>query len=165
MRVLIADAFEAAGVEGLEALGCDVTVSPTLSGDTLVAAVAEAQPDVLIVRSTKVTEPVIAAASPALRLIVRAGAGYDTIDVPAASRRGVYVANCPGQNSVAVAELAFGLIAALDRNTDATAGNTSATSKTGGTSYVEIAGLRGQAAAAFWQSRRARQVTEDSVDA
>ena len=115
MRVLIADAFEAAGVEGLEALGCNVTVSPTLSGDTLVAAVAEAQPDVLIVRSTKVTEPVIAAASPALRLILRAGAGYDTIDVPAASRRGVYVANCPGQNSVAVAELAFGLIAALDR--------------------------------------------------
>jgi len=115
MRVLIADAFEASGVDGLEALGCEVTVSPALTGDALVAAVAEAQPDVLIVRSTKVTEPIVAAGVPALRLVVRAGAGYDTIDVAAASRRGVYVANCPGQNSVAVAELAFGLIAALDR--------------------------------------------------
>src|SRR5256714_10347176 len=51
----------------------------------------------------------------ALKLIVRAGAGYNTIDVAAASRRGVYVSNCPGKNSVAVAELAFALILALDR--------------------------------------------------
>src|SRR5436305_13758192 len=50
-----------------------------------------------------------------LKLIVRAGAGYNTIDVAAASRRGVYVSNCPGKNSVAVAELAFALILALDR--------------------------------------------------
>src|SRR3569832_2029940 len=50
-----------------------------------------------------------------LKLIVRAGAGYNTIDVAAASKRGIYVSNCPGQNSVAVAELAFGLILALDR--------------------------------------------------
>jgi D-3-phosphoglycerate dehydrogenase / 2-oxoglutarate reductase len=47
--------------------------------------------------------------------VVRAGAGYNTIDVTAASRRGIYVSNCPGKNSVAVAELAFGLILALDR--------------------------------------------------
>src|SRR5262249_6209923 len=50
-----------------------------------------------------------------LSLVVRAGAGYNTIDVEAASARGIYVANCPGKNSVAVAELAFGLILALDR--------------------------------------------------
>jgi D-3-phosphoglycerate dehydrogenase len=50
-----------------------------------------------------------------LKLIVRAGAGYNTIDVAAASRRGIYVSNCPGKNSIAVAELAFALILALDR--------------------------------------------------
>ena len=54
-------------------------------------------------------------AAPALSLVVRAGAGVNTIDVAAASRRGVYVANCPGQNSIAVAELAIGLVVALDR--------------------------------------------------
>ena len=50
-----------------------------------------------------------------LSLVVRAGAGYNTIDVAAASRRGIYVSNCPGKNAIAVAELAFGLILALDR--------------------------------------------------
>jgi D-3-phosphoglycerate dehydrogenase len=50
-----------------------------------------------------------------VKLVVRAGAGYNTIDVAAASRRGVYVSNCPGKNSVAVAELAFALMLALDR--------------------------------------------------
>jgi len=75
--------------------------------------VAQFRPDVLVVRSTKVPEAVIAAG--ALKLVVRAGAGYNTIDVAAASRRGIYVSNCPGKNSVAVAELAFGLILALDR--------------------------------------------------
>ena len=54
-------------------------------------------------------------AAGALKLVVRAGAGYNTIDVAAASRRGIYVSNCPGKNSIAVAELAFGLILALDR--------------------------------------------------
>src|SRR6185295_4048985 len=46
---------------------------------------------------------------------VRAGAGYNTIDVATASKRGIYVSNCPGKNSIAVAELAFALILALDR--------------------------------------------------
>ena len=50
-----------------------------------------------------------------LALVVRAGAGYNTIDVAAASRRGIYVSNCPGKNAIAVAELAFALILSLDR--------------------------------------------------
>ena len=50
-----------------------------------------------------------------LQLVVRAGAGYNTIDVKAASARGIYVSNCPGKNSVAVAEIAFGLLLAIDR--------------------------------------------------
>jgi D-3-phosphoglycerate dehydrogenase / 2-oxoglutarate reductase len=68
---------------------------------------------VLIVRSTQVSEAMLDAGR--LSLIVRAGAGVNTIDVAAASRRGVYVSNCPGKNAVAVAELTFALMLALDR--------------------------------------------------
>jgi D-3-phosphoglycerate dehydrogenase len=114
MNVLIADKFEAAGAEGLKALGCAVTVNPELGGDTLRDAVKKLAPKVLIVRSTKVTADVIEAAS-GLALIIRAGSGYDTIDVDAATRRGVRVCNCPGMNSIAVAELTLGLMIALDR--------------------------------------------------
>src|SRR5438874_11574406 len=113
MRVLIADKFEQSGRDGLQALGCDISFQPDLKDDALVEAIAKEQPDVLIVRGTKVTEPMLAAGP--LKLVVRAGAGYNTIDVAAASRRGIYVANCPGKNSIAVAELAFALILALDR--------------------------------------------------
>ena len=113
MQVLIADKFEQSGREGLQAIGCEVSFQPELKDDALVAAIAEHQPDVLVVRGTKVTEPMLAAGP--LKLIVRAGAGYNTIDVAAASRRGIYVSNCPGKNSIAVAELAFALILALDR--------------------------------------------------
>jgi D-3-phosphoglycerate dehydrogenase len=113
MRVLIADSFERSGIDALAAAGMDVTVDPQLSGSSLAEAVAAQQPDVLVVRSTKVPEDVLAAGP--LKLVVRAGAGYNTIDVAAASKRGIYVSNCPGKNSVAVAELAFGLVLALDR--------------------------------------------------
>jgi D-3-phosphoglycerate dehydrogenase len=66
-----------------------------------------------VVRGTKVTEPMLDAGP--VKLVVRAGAGFNTIDVAAASKRGIYVSNCPGKNSIAVAELAFALILALDR--------------------------------------------------
>jgi D-3-phosphoglycerate dehydrogenase / 2-oxoglutarate reductase len=66
-----------------------------------------------VVRSTKVTAAMMDAGQ--LSLIVRAGAGYNTIDVAHASALGIYVSNCPGRNAIAVAELACGLILALDR--------------------------------------------------
>jgi D-3-phosphoglycerate dehydrogenase len=113
MRVLVADRFEQSGQDGLAALGCEVFYEPGLKDQALAGRVAELGPDVLIVRSTRVGEPVLAAGP--LKLVVRAGAGYNTIDVAAASRRGIYVSNCPGKNSIAVAELAFALILALDR--------------------------------------------------
>jgi D-3-phosphoglycerate dehydrogenase / 2-oxoglutarate reductase len=113
MKVLIADKFEQSGRDGLEAAGCDYSFQPDVKDDALVEAIRGYQPDVLVVRGTKVTEPMMDAGP--LKLIVRAGAGYNTIDVAAASRRGIYVSNCPGKNSVAVAELAFALILALDR--------------------------------------------------
>ena len=113
MRVLIADKFEQSGRDGLEASGCDYSYQPDVKDDSLVEAIRSYAPDVLVVRSTKVSEAMMDAG--ALKLIVRAGAGYNTIDVAAASNRGIYVSNCPGKNSIAVAELAFALILALDR--------------------------------------------------
>lgn len=113
MKVLLADKFEQSGVEGLRQIGCEVVYQPDVKDDTLTAAISSDQPDVLVVRSTKVTEAMLAAGP--LKLVVRAGAGYNTIDVAAASKRGIYISNCPGKNSIAVAELAFALIAAQDR--------------------------------------------------
>src|SRR6266436_5786618 len=113
MHVLIADKFEQSGRDGLEALGCEITFQPDLKDAALVAVIEKHAPDVLVVRGTKVTEPMLAAGP--IKLGVRAGAGYNTIDVAAASRRGIYVSNCPGKNSIAVAELAFALILSLDR--------------------------------------------------
>ncbi len=114
MHVFIADSLSDTAMALLKQGGHTVTNEPKLKGDALVEALAAARPAVLVVRSTKVPEAMMAA-SPDLELIVRAGAGYDTIDVEAASRRGIFVANCPGKNSVAVAELTWALILALDR--------------------------------------------------
>mgnify|MGYP001476148294 CR=1 FL=1 len=114
MKVLIADKFETVGVEKLRAIPTEVYPEAGLKGEALAARLRELDPDVLIVRSCKVPRDVLAAGS-RLKLIVRAGSGYDNIDVAAASQRGVMVTNCPGQNAVAVAELAWGLIIALDR--------------------------------------------------
>jgi len=113
MKVLVADAFEPSGLDALRTAGCDVVYEPELSGDTLVRSIGFSGADILVVRSTQVTEHMLDAGR--LSLIVRAGAGVNTIDMAAASRRGIYVSNCPGRNSIAVAELAFGLILALDR--------------------------------------------------
>lgn len=113
MKVLVADRFEQSGLDGLARAGCEVVYDPDLKDDRLTAAIRDAQADVLVVRSTAVTRPMLEAGR--LTLVVRAGAGYNTIDVAAACDRGIYVSNCPGKNAVAVAELAFGLILAMDR--------------------------------------------------
>lgn len=114
MNVLIADKFESFGIDALKALGLSITYDAALSGDALRDALVKNRSDILIVRGTQVPAAAIEAA-PNLSLIVRAGAGYNTIDVAAASRVGVYVSNCPGKNAVAVAELTIGLLIALDR--------------------------------------------------
>jgi D-3-phosphoglycerate dehydrogenase len=113
VRILIADKFEPSGIDGLRAAGCEVVYQPDLKDDELTQAIRESAADVLVVRSTEVTAPMLEAG--ALSLVVRAGAGVNTIDVAAASRRGIYVSNCPGRNAIAVAELAFALMLALDR--------------------------------------------------
>ncbi|MDP7007993.1 MAG: NAD(P)-dependent oxidoreductase [Phycisphaerales bacterium] len=112
--VLLADSFSETGIETLKAMGCHVISDPSLKDDMLVEAITSCNPSIVIVRSTKVTEEMMRAA-PSLGVIIRAGAGYDTIDVRAASSLGIFVANCPGKNSIAVAELAWSLILSCDR--------------------------------------------------
>jgi D-3-phosphoglycerate dehydrogenase len=101
-------------VAALRDAGCSVIVKPGLKDAALADAVRESGCNVLVVRSTKVT-PDILAASTHLELVIRAGSGYDTIAVDAATARGIRVSNCPGKNAVAVAELTLGLMIALDR--------------------------------------------------
>jgi D-3-phosphoglycerate dehydrogenase len=114
MKVLVADKLPNDRLSALEAHGCTVVFEPGLKDKALTEAMRTNRPDILIVRSTKVPAEVIEAHK-GLNLIIRAGAGYNTIDVETASARSVYVANCPGKNSIAVAELAFGLLVSLDR--------------------------------------------------
>jgi D-3-phosphoglycerate dehydrogenase len=114
MKILIADKFEDVGIAGLKELTDQVACEPGLKDDALTRRISEYDPDILIVRSTKVQAPQLDAGKN-LKLVIRAGSGYDTIDVAHASRRGIRVANCPGMNSVAVAELVLGMMIAVDR--------------------------------------------------
>lgn len=112
MKVLIADKLSEKTVSSLKALGAEVTVNLDLTADNLPDAITDF--DILVVRSTKVTAKTISAAKN-LSLIIRAGAGVNTIDLAAANTRGIYVSNCPGKNTEAVAELAIGFLIAADR--------------------------------------------------
>jgi D-3-phosphoglycerate dehydrogenase len=112
MKILIADSFSEAHLEAFRKLGLDVDFRPQLGKDDLPEAILGV--NVLVVRGTEVSAKTIEAGE-ALALIVRAGAGVNTIDRKAASARGVYVANCPGKNAIAVAELTLGLLLSLDR--------------------------------------------------
>ena len=114
MRVLVADKFEETGLEGLRSLGCEVYYEPKLEGEALGWRLRDTAAEVLVVRSTRVTAAEMDQAR-SLSLVIRAGAGVNTIDLAAASARAISVSNCPGKNAVAVAELAWGLILALDR--------------------------------------------------
>jgi D-3-phosphoglycerate dehydrogenase / 2-oxoglutarate reductase len=113
MRILFADAFEEAWLPEIEARGHECLVRPELAAEDLPAAVGDV--DVLVVRSTRVTAETLSAGE-RLGLVIRAGAGVNTIDLDAAAARGIYVCNVPGKNAIAVAELAFGLLLALDRH-------------------------------------------------
>ncbi len=112
MKVLVIDAFSAAHLEELKKLGLEVDYRPQLKAEELAQTIGGAS--IVVARSTKVTGEAIEKAD-ALQLIVRAGAGVNTIDLKAASARAIYVANTPGKNAIAVAELTLGLILAIDR--------------------------------------------------
>jgi D-3-phosphoglycerate dehydrogenase len=112
MRVLFADAIDPSTVDALTERGHECVSDPKLSADDLPARIPGFE--ALVVRSTEVTAATIEAAD-ALELIVRAGAGTNTIEVEAASEVGIYVTNVPGRNAIAVAELTMGLLLAIDR--------------------------------------------------
>ena len=120
MKVLVATEkpFAPVAVDGIrkevEAAGMELALLEKYTEKSqLLAAVATA--DALIIRSDKVDAEVLAAA-PNLKIVVRAGAGYDNVDLAAATAAGVCVMNTPGQNSNAVAELVFGLLVYAVRN-------------------------------------------------
>ncbi len=112
MKILVADKFSESHLDQLRKLGCEVTYNPTVKAEDLPTLIAPYE--VLVVRSKQVATDTIKAGSQ-LVVILRAGAGVNTIDVKTASARGVYVTNCPGKNSVAVAELMFALLLSIDR--------------------------------------------------
>jgi len=114
MKVLIADLFSPAAIDEMKKAGIEVAYNDKLSGETLTAELAKFQPNVLVVRSTKVVVADIDA-SAKLQLVVRAGAGTDTIDVKYCAKQGIYVANCPGKNAHAVSELTIGMMLSIDR--------------------------------------------------
>src|SRR3972149_9055028 len=106
VKVLIADKFPEQYIQQLRDHDLEVIYEPKLGEADLPEAAKEA--DILVVRSTKVNAQTINN-SKNLNLIIRAGSGVNNIDIPAANQRGIYVANCPGMNAIAVAELAMGL--------------------------------------------------------
>src|SRR5688500_11471895 len=112
MRILLADKLEDETVEALTERGHEVVAEPSLSADDLPGRIAGYS--VLVVRSTEVTASTITAGD-SLELIIRAGAGTNTIDTQAAADAGVYVSNVPGRNAIAVAELTMALLLAIDR--------------------------------------------------
>ncbi len=118
MKILVADKLDPAKVTHLEELGATIDLQPQITAEDIPAAIQDAE--ILIVRSTKVSTQTLEAAS-SLALVIRAGAGTNTIDVDCASRRGIYVCNCPGTNTDAVAELAMAHLIAADRRVVAAA--------------------------------------------
>ncbi|HHH27390.1 MAG TPA: hydroxyacid dehydrogenase [Polyangiaceae bacterium] len=114
MRVLLADRLAPLVVGHLQDIGAEVHNEPTLKGEGLEERLRALDPHVLVVRSTVVGEEHLRAGS-ALSLVVRAGAGVNNIHLETASAQGIYVANCPGKNASAVAELTIAHLLNLDR--------------------------------------------------
>ncbi len=118
MKILFADALPESYIDLLRQQGDECIVAPELGADDIPDVIKGI--DVLVVRSTRVTAETIDR-SDVLGLIVRSGAGTNTIDCQAAASSGIYVCNVPGTNSIAVAELTLGLLLALDRHIPAAA--------------------------------------------
>ncbi len=112
VKVLVADKFPEMYIQQMKEADLEVIYSPKLGENDLPEAAKDV--DILVVRSTIVNSDTIMKSNH-LNLIIRAGAGVNNINISAANQKGIYVANCPGMNSIAVAELAMGLIISLDR--------------------------------------------------
>jgi D-3-phosphoglycerate dehydrogenase len=139
MRVLVAGRLPKANLEEIQSLGVELSYQPILLPRELPAALD--QVNVLVVRGLTVDASAIAACD-TLNLIIRAGSGTGKIDVAAASARGIYVANTPGRNASAVAELTMTLIGCLDRRVP-DAANSLRAGSWHKEDYAQAAGLRG----------------------
>ena len=154
MKVLLATqkTFAAKAVDGIVKILTEaghevVKLEKYAEQADFVKAVADVE--AIIIRSDKVTEEVMAAA-PKLKIVVRAGAGYDNVDLEAATKRGVVVMNTPGQNSNAVAELALGLMIFMARTQFTPATGTELQGKRLGVqAYGNVGRLVGQKAKAL----------------
>jgi len=113
MRILFADRLDADHIDRLAAAGHECVREPDLTAADLPGRIAGF--DALVVRSTRVEAATLQTAD-RLQIVVRAGAGTNTIDTDTAAALGIFVSNVPGRNAIAVAELTMGLILALDRN-------------------------------------------------
>lgn len=112
MKILFADKFPSKQLEQLQSDGHETSFQPDLQADDIPDAIAGFE--ALVVRSTKVEQPTLNMADQ-LKIVIRAGAGTNTIDKQSASEKGIPVCNVPGRNAIAVAELAIGLLLAIDR--------------------------------------------------
>ena len=157
MKVLLATQkpFAAKAVEGIVSILTQaghqvIKLEKYAEQSDLVKAVADVE--AIIIRSDKVTEEVMAAA-PKLKIVVRAGAGFDNVDLAAATAKGIVVMNTPGQNSNAVAELALGLMIFMARTqfTPAT-GSELQGKRLGVQAYGNVGRLVGQTASTPWKS-------------
>ena len=172
MKVLVATQkpFAAAAVAGIrqivEEAGYELALLEKYAGqEDLVAAVADA--DALIVRSDKVTAEVVAAA-PKLKIVVRAGAGFDNLDLPACTAKGVVAMNTPGQNANAVAELAIAMMIFMARTQFTPATGSEVQGKTLGIqAFGNVGRLVGKKAAALGMKVKALDpfLTPDQIRA
>ena len=115
MKILIADALPEAARNSFKSIPLDVDYAPDAAGPELLQKLKDSNPQILVVRGTKVDAGHLLAATN-LSLVIRAGAGVNTIAAKKACSLGIYVANCPGKNAIAVAELAFGHLLSIDRH-------------------------------------------------
>ena len=140
MNVLLADKVPDWFHERLKELGCQVHLDPSLGGESLTQAIKDHNPKIMVVRSTKVQREQLDAGE--LALVIRAGAGVNTIDIAYARERACGVANCPGKNASAVAELAIGHLINMDRRI-ADGVNDLRQGRWAKKAYAKSAGLRG----------------------
>ncbi len=112
MKILFADKFPSKQLEQLLSKGHETSFQPDLQADDIPGAIAGYE--ALVVRGTKVEKATLEAADQ-LKIVIRAGAGTNTIDKQSASEKGIPVCNVPGKNAIAVAELTMGLLLAIDR--------------------------------------------------
>lgn len=116
MKVLVVDSISPKTLGELEKAGCKLVVDTKMDAGAMKTKVSAEKPEIILVRSKKIPAEVLKAGLPELKGVIRAGSGVDNIDIKTATENSIQVANCPGMNSVAVAELVFTHLLSIDRH-------------------------------------------------